>query len=394
MIFLYRKVFIWHDVFVQKTKKKILIVSASAGHGHVVAAQALEEALSKHPDKPEFQTVDILEYSTTIYRKMVKDAYLFLAKKNPNLFGYIYYTTNRELNIKQARNDKFLKMLEGLNTGAFMKFLKVNTFDHIISTHYLPPQVIERLKLKNKIHCPVTTVTTDYGLHTYWVSPGSDYFVTADKNNKKHLVAAGVDNKRILASGIPVRQTFYKKKDISKLKKKYNCSAKDQVVLVLSGGLGVGPIQEILGEVDKATSDFKIFVIAGRNEKLQASLEDQSTSLNHPTTVIGYTEKIDEYMRIADIIVTKPGGLTVAESLAVGTPLMIINPIPGQESFNSDMLLEEGAAVKAFGSKQISYKMDAVFSKKGKLSSLKKNAKRIGNPKAAIKIAEFVLKHC
>lgn len=378
----------------KKKRKRILVVSASAGHGHVIAADAIGEALSRCREQPEVDVVDILQYSTGFYRGVIRDAYMYLAKNNPQLFGYLYYRTNAELDITRERTDRFFKLMEGLNTSAFRKYLKKNPPDHLVTTHYLPPQIIIKMREKKKLRCPVTTVTTDYGLHVYWVSRGSDYYITADHVNKLHLMSAGIAEEKIFDKGIPVRRSFAKHRERDQMRKKMKIGAQEHAVLILGGGFGVGPVRDILREMDTAASPFQIFVIAGRNEKLKKALEEDAKNINHKTRVVGYTEKIDEYMRACDLLVTKPGGLTVAEALSVGLPIMIVNPIPGQEDLNSDMLLEEGAAVKAFGTKQIAFKVDAVFGNEEKLTWLRRNAARLGKPEAADHIARFILDHC
>jgi processive 1,2-diacylglycerol beta-glucosyltransferase len=162
-------------------------------------------------------------------------------------------------------------------------------------------------------------------------------------------------------------------------------------VLQLAGGLGVGPVEGLLEGLLQIKTPLEIVVVAGRNEDLKHRLEQIAAPSHHVVHVLGFTSEMDELMTAADLVVSKPGGLTTSEALACGTPMAVVNPIPGQESRNGDFLLENGAAVKVNNIATLPYKLDQLFSTPGRLAQLAANAKRLGHPRAAFDVAQAAL---
>ena len=159
-------------------------------------------------------------------------------------------------------------------------------------------------------------------------------------------------------------------------------------LLVVGGGFGMGPVAEILAQLDKTEGHFQTLVVAGRNEELRQELAVKD--FVHPTRVIGFATNMHELMTVADLIITKPGGLTTSEALALGRPILILNPIPGQEAANSDFLLERGAAAKVNRAEDIPFKLQQMLNSK-KLVEMGRAAKALGQPDAAEQICQQVL---
>jgi processive 1,2-diacylglycerol beta-glucosyltransferase len=191
-----------------------------------------------------------------------------------------------------------------------------------------------------------------------------------------------------VVTGIPVAAKFSSKPDAKAVRKQYGLRDDLPVLLVLSGGFGMGPVAEILTELDKASGQFQTLVVTGRNEELRRKLATQNRK--HPTHVLGFSTNMHELMAVADLIITKPGGLTTSEALALGKPLFILNPIPGQEAANSDFLLEHGAAAKANRVEDLPYRVEQLLGSK-KLSEMGKLAKSLGRANAAQAICLEVL---
>jgi processive 1,2-diacylglycerol beta-glucosyltransferase len=160
------------------------------------------------------------------------------------------------------------------------------------------------------------------------------------------------------------------------------------VLLVLSGGFGMGPVHEIVAELDKVHSEFQVVVVSGRNEELRRKLATQDRK--HPTQVLGFVTNMHELMAISDLVISKPGGLTTSEALAAGRPLLILNPIPGQEAANSDFLLERGAAAKVNRVEDLPYRLEGLLATK-KLAELARAAKGLGRPLAATSVCKEAL---
>jgi len=371
--------------------KNILIISASAGAGHTMAARAVEQSLASAPQsqqKYRVTHIDLLKFSTLLYKAVYHDLYLYMAQNQPLMWGYIFTTSD---NLKrQNRPDFLLRLLDTLNTRKFTSFIREQEWDLIISTHFLASQLVCDLKRKGKIEAPLLTVTTDYGLHSYWILPECEHYSVADQNSRQHLMASGVPSGRINVLGIPVNPEFAKKKSSSVIRERLVLAPRLPAVLMLSGGFGVGPIEKMVASLAAVRSNFQLVVIAGKNRKLLSRLRQMREQLPFKMITVGFTEQMDEYMRACDILISKPGGLTTAEAMACGLPMIIVNPIPGQEDMNSDMLLEHGAGIKAMHQLDIPHRLDEVLSSPQKLALMRKNALALGRPRAAQEVARLV----
>ncbi len=371
--------------------KRILIISASAGSGHVVAAQAVEQALGlvpAHEREMEITHVDLLQFSTALYKMIYRDVYLYMAKKTPLLYGYIFTASDQMK--RQNKPDKVRRFLDSINSRKFRKFVLEQPWDVIASTHYLPSQLICELKRRGKLSTPLVTVTTDFGLHSYWILPESDYYIVADEACRHHLEAMGIEGRRIRVFGIPVLAAFGQPADQDEVRKRLGLQPGRPTVLLLAGGFGISPIEQIVDGLKRVQTDFQLVAVAGRNRKLLGSLRARASQLSFSMKAVGFTDSMAEYMKASDIVITKPGGLTTAEALACGLPLMIINPIPGQEDMNSDMLLEQGAGVKAMHPVDVPYKLELVLGDPARLEAMKRAAQRLARPQAARDTAELI----
>lgn len=373
--------------------KRILIISASAGGGHVTAARAIEQSLAEKIENGQrlaVEHIDLLTFSTALYKMIYHDIYLYMAKKTPLLYGYIFTTSDQMK--RQQKPDAVRRFIDSINSRRFRKYILEKPWDVIVSTHYLPSQLICELKRRGKPVAPLMTVTTDYGLHAYWILPECEYYIVADDYNRVHLQTMGIPPERIYNFGIPVLPAFGQAKDPTALRAKYGLSSDLPVVLLLAGGFGVSPIEQIVGWLENSKLSFQLIAVTGRNKKLYRSLRDSARRSRLAIKVVGFTDAMDEYMKCSDIVITKPGGLTTAEAMACGLPVMVINPIPGQEDMNSDMLLENGAGVKAEHLIDVPYKLEQVLSHPRRLASLKSAARRLAKPRAAQRVAELILK--
>lgn len=371
--------------------KRILIISASAGSGHVVAARAVEQAMSgvKGYDREMAAThIDLLQFSTVLYKMIYRDVYLYMAKKTPLLYGYIFTASDQMK--RQNKPDAVRRFIDSINSRKFRKFILDQPWDVIVSTHYLSSQLICELKRRGKLSTPLVTVTTDYGLHSYWILPETDHYIVADEANRRHLMAMGILGERVHDFGIPVLPVFGERKDRSELRRKLGLDDRLPAALLLAGGFGISPIERIVDGLASVGVPFQLTAVAGRNRKLLNNLRLKAKQLPFRMKAVGYTDNMDEYMKASDIVITKPGGLTTAEALACGLPVMVINPIPGQEDMNSDMLLEKGAGIKAMHPVDVPYKLEQTLADPRRLACLKRAAAKLAKPQAAERTAELI----
>jgi processive 1,2-diacylglycerol beta-glucosyltransferase len=233
----------------------------------------------------------------------------------------------------------------------------------------------------------VVSIVTDFEAHALWMDPCVDLYCVAAEETRARLIARGVAAQQVLASGIPISLKFSTAPDSSAVRKTLGVRDDLPLLLVLSGGFGMGPVAKIVAAVDQVKQPFQAVVVTGKNEKLRRELA--TLDRRHPVTVLGYASNMHELMAAADLIVTKPGGLTSSEVLAMGKPIFIVNPIPGQEAANSDFLLERGAAAKANRVEDLPYRIEQLLGAK-KLGEMAGAAKALGRPDAARVICQEV----
>lgn len=370
---------------------KILILSASIGYGHLRAAESIELAIKSLNPKAIVYNYDILDFTNIAFKKIYKQTYFNLFNKAPYLWGYIYDLFNRQRSYKK-KSDRLRILVEQLNLKSFLKMILNETWDIIIHTHFLSAEIISSLKSKKKINIPHMIVTTDYEIHRLWVANPCEHYCTATEDGYNYLNYWGVPKENISITGIPIHPFFNQHKDRILCLKSHNFIGDRPIILQLSGGLGLGPIEIIYKELLNIKIPLEIVVVVGKNKTIEKKLEKIKKPLYHNTKIIGFTDKIHEFMAIADLIVSKPGGLTIAESLASGTPLAVVNPIPGNESRNCDFLLENGAAIKINDIETLHYKITKLLENKDKINQLKENALKIAKPYSAFEIAQIAFK--
>jgi processive 1,2-diacylglycerol beta-glucosyltransferase len=271
----------------------------------------------------------------------------------------------------------------------FARFVKQFAPDAVLCTHYLPVELLGGLRKKWSGPPPLTvSIVTDFEAHALWMESNVDLYCVAAEDTKARLVARGVLPAQVLATGIPISVKFSNKIDASFVRKNYGLRDDLPILLVLSGGFGMGPVAEILAALDQIERPFQTLVVAGRNEELRRELA--ARDYHHPTHVLGFVTNMQELMAISDLLVTKPGGLTTSEALAMGKPLFILNPIPGQEAANSDFLLQRGAAAKVSRVEDLPFALDGLLGSK-KLAAMARAAKALGRPSAAAAICRAVI---
>lgn len=366
---------------------RILIATVTAGGGHNAAAAALEEAWRALRPDDAVDRVDLLKFFSPLHKRIYADGYVKFVEHAPELWGMLFSKTDNPKIVN--RFSKWSRAFPSASRSKFKKHLQAFKPDAVLCTHFLPHELLGLLRKSAKTPQPfVTTVVTDFEAHALWMDPCVDLFCVAADETKARLVARGIPAEKIVVTGIPISAKFSSRPDPKSVRKAYGLRDDLPVMLVLGGGFGMGPVAEILAELDKAAGHFQTVVVAGRNEKLRRELGARDHI--HPTHVLGFSSNMHELMAIADLIITKPGGLTTSEALAMGKPLFILNPIPGQEAANSDFLLERGAAAKANRVEDLPFRVGQLTGSK-KLSDMARAAKALGRPLAAQAICNEVL---
>jgi len=369
---------------------RILVLSASVGAGHLRAAQAVELALKQLAPDAEVRNVDVLTLTNAPFRKVYGEAYLDLVNKAPHVLGYFYDLLDKPRRPRSTR-DRLRLAMEKLNLRKFCELIECEHWDVVVNTHFLPAEIIASLRRDGKLSLPQVTVTTDFETHRLWVNQPTDRYTTATEEGAAYLAHWGVPPADTRVTGIPIHPVFAEPKDRGECLRRHGLTGDRPVVLQLAGGFGVGPIEQLYRGVLSVEVPIQVIVVAGKNAAAKQQLEAVEVPRRHRAKVLGFTTEIDELMAAADVVVSKPGGLTTSEVLARGAAMLIVNPIPGQESRNSDFLLENGAALKANNAATLPLKLSRLLGDRDRLDAIKASAKRLGKPRAAFDAAQVAL---
>ncbi len=370
--------------------KRILVLSASVGAGHMRAAEAVELALRQLAPDAEVKNIDVLELTNATFRHLYGKLYVDLVSSAPHLLGLVYDMLDRPPS-HQRKSDRFRLLIERMNLGRLLKLLRGESWDAIVNTHFLPAEIIASLRSKGEITTPHITATTDFETHRLWVNEPCDHYFTATDEGAAYLAYWGVPAERISVTGIPIHPVFSEEKDSQTCRKRLGLGNDRPVILQMAGGFGMGPVEKIYGGLLSVERPLDVVVVAGRNDPLKDRLEQVEVPARHRAKVLGFTREIDELMAAADIVLSKPGGLTTSEVLARGAALMIANPVPGQETRNSDFILENGAGVKVNNLPTLAHKLTRLLDDPARLQQMKAAARRLGRPQAAFDVARKAL---
>lgn len=372
--------------------KKILIFYASYGGGHLSAANSIKQCIDENYNNYETKLVDCMLYVNKPINKITTTAYKEMAKKFPWAWGEFYYHSEKGplAQISSASNKVFAKKL--------LNLLDEYHPDVVISTHPFASQMISYLKKKGLVSCTLATIMTDFAPHEQWLvgKEYGDFFFVSHAKMRNKLIELGVPESKVFATGIPLSNRFlmhYNKKEI---KNSFGLDLSKKTVLFFGGGefgLGREKTIKILKTFIDNSSNIQIVAIAGKNEKMKYEFENLVKEENAEATVkvLAYTNQVPELMSISDLVVTKPGGLTVTESLASGLPIVIINPIPGQEEENADFLENAGVAVWIKEDSDYNLIISSLLGNAEKLHQMKINTKLLAKKHATYDICKTVL---
>lgn len=320
--------------------KKALIFYACYGGGHISAANSIKEYIEKNYPDIEPICIDFMDYLNKTIDKLTTTAYEEMAKKVPSLWGTVY--------MKSEKGPLARFSIDSNKILAIKLHFLIKKYhpDYIISTHPFSSQMCAYLKKKNKLpRVKLATVMTDFAPHDQWLvgSEFIDYFFVAHESMKKNLEEKGIPKDNVFATGIPLSNRFFLDYDKNTLWKDFNLSKDKFTILFFAGGrfgLGKRNTYKILEDIARYMDDVQVIAIAGKNKKMFDTFNETISKYKRENDikVLEFTDKVPELMHISDIVISKPGGLTTSECLACGLPMIVINPIPGQEEQNAEFL--------------------------------------------------------
>ena len=372
--------------------KKILIFYASYGGGHLTAAKSIENYLKQNYSNTSIELIDCMKYINKPIEKITTAAYREMAKKLPWAWGKIYSDSQKgPLAHITTRSNKIMAI-------KLLRLLREKQPDLIISTHPFGSQMCSYLKRKEKIHAKIATIMTDFAPHDQWLigKEYTNYYFVAHNKMKDYLKLQNIEDNKIFATGIPISSRFLEDFDTNSILKSFGLDPNKQTILFFAGGeFGLGKNQTI-NIFECIVNNFKniqMVAIAGKNEKMKKQFEYivNLCGRENSIKVLPFTDKVPELMHISDLVITKPGGLTVTESLASNLPILVINPIPGQEEENAEFLEENRIAIWLKKKDDVEQVLNNLLNNKEKLLEMKENTKKLANKYAARDICKILM---
>ena len=383
---------------------KILIFYASYGGGHLNAAKSINDYIISNYPSYDVELIDCMKYVNKTIEKLTTAAYREMAKKAPWAWGKIYSDSQKgPLAHLSSRSNKIMAI-------KLLRLLREKQPDVIISTHPFGSQMCSYLKRKNKITAKIATIMTDFSPHDQWLvgHKFTDYFFVANDKMKNYLISKGIAENKVFVTGIPISNRFLKTYNKKEILDTYNLSEDKFTVLFFGGGefgLGKTKTAEIFESFvqESLKEKIQIIAIAGKNPKMKASFKEivskysvnttatNTTDITNNVKILEFTNQVPELMSISDLVVTKPGGLTTSESLASHLPMLIINPIPGQEEENAEFLEDKGIAIWLRKNDDSKLIIENLLADNQKLNLMKENTKLLAKPHSTETICKMIL---
>ena len=383
---------------------KILIFYASYGGGHLNAAKSINDYIISNYPNYDVELIDCMKYVNKTIEKLTTAAYREMTKKAPWAWGKIYSDSQKgPLAHLSSRSNKIMAI-------KLLRLLREKQPDVIISTHPFGSQMCSYLKRKNKITAKIATIMTDFSPHDQWLvgHKFTDYFFVANDKMKNYLISKGIAENKVFVTGIPISNRFLKTYNKKEILDTYNLSEDKFTVLFFGGGefgLGKTKTAEIFESFvqESLKEKIQIIAIAGKNPKMKASFNEivskysvnttttNTTDITNNVKILEFTNQVPELMSISDLVVTKPGGLTTSESLASHLPMLIINPIPGQEEENAEFLEDKGIAIWLRKNDDSKLIIENLLADNKKLNLMTENTKLLARPHSTETICKMIL---
>src|SRR5689334_24526064 len=275
--------------------KKVLLLSASAGAGHVRAAEAIEKAFKvvDGGEHREVQHVDVLNYTNKLFRHLYSKAYIDLVNKMPEVPGWVYDKLD-----KPWKNERRRLALDKLNTRPFVKLLRQYQPDLIVCTHFLPAEIVSWLKAKERLASRQVIIVTDFDVHAMWLVHHYEHYFLAIDETRVYLEVLGIPPEKITVSGIPIDPVFGIRKDKHEMQAKHGLAHDRTTILLSAGGFGVGSVDALVSSLLPLQHRAQIVAICGRNEELKKRLTKLAARIKADAAVLlkpfGYTKEMDE----------------------------------------------------------------------------------------------------
>ena len=381
------------------------------------AANALSEYIKAKEPESVVLIEDTLQYISPTLNKAITEGYVYLATKTPKLFGSMYYSSDKDSQINTLR--KTFEIATTTVSSSLKPLIDEFRPDIVVSTHPFASEIFASLRKRENIHIPIISIVTDFGVHKNYINESIEAYIVSSEEMADNMVERGVSRNKIHVYGIPVKQSFYKSDETKENLKEEGLDPGLPTILIMAGSFGVTDVLKIYHKIVKSNAEFQIIVITGKNERLYETFyrylskitlnntlveidqESRPITSSHisrhikpakPTKLMYYTDEVEKYMHMADLIVTKPGGLTVTESIASVLPMGLFKAIPGQEEQNASYLVRNRMAVRLEKNNTCTRTITDLISHPEKLAAMKNAIKRNSNGNSSEQIYELMKK--
>ncbi|MBN1493565.1 MAG: glycosyltransferase [Candidatus Omnitrophica bacterium] len=370
---------------------KVLIMYATAGHGHKKAAEYLCEELERrkreYGSDIEIVSTDLFKQTPAAFVKTYPVSYEFMVSKVPWFWGFSYWLTNMQWFARLVAPIR--RFYNKINSRQLEQYLITEAPDVLLFTHFFPPEVSTYLKRKGRISSQIVTVVTDFFAHSTWINKGTDHFVVMTDESKQALARWGIPPETINVLGIPVGAKFQYNEDKRDVRARLGIEQERLTLLLTSGSFGIGPFEEVLSALEAFKDSIQALIVCGNNKHLFEALSKKQ--FPYPVKVNGFIDNMHEFMDAADVIIAKSGGITTCESLAKSVPMIITSPIPGQETGNARYLIEHDCAFELKRPKDIAEIIGSIVRSPEVLREKIENIQKVRKPQATKHIIDLVL---
>lgn len=368
------------------SRSRVLLMYISQVSGHRSAAQAIDNEIKKLSPDAQVLSINAFNYTNPVSEKVINRLYMEVVNKAPKIWDYLYD------NPKVAeRIAKIKDTVHKFNSPKLKRLFDEFKPDVVACTQAFPCGMVADYKKTYNSSIPLVAVLTDYVPHSYWIYDLVDYYIAPSDEVKVLMQQKGIPDKKIKTLGIPFDSKFNSPVERAEVLRGMGLNAELPVVLIMGGGHGLGPIKTIVKSLEKTKQPLQEIIITGINNKLFRRMQKSVKGFKKSITVLGFANNINELMSAADLLITKPGGITTAEALVKKIPMIIIKPIPGQEASNTAYLTEKKAAIEIDNLKEINLAVDELFLDRAKLDLMRAAALAIAKPHAASDIARLII---
>jgi processive 1,2-diacylglycerol beta-glucosyltransferase len=371
---------------------RALILSVSIGSGHTRASHAVVRGLESLVPGIETRIVDTFRYANPLLGRAITGAYIEALRLNPSGYRQLYNLAASE-NLADFGKKEFNRILHLLMATRLISLVAEFAPDVIVATHPFPLGLLSVLRQREQIAQPLACIVTDYTAHPFWLYDNVDLYAVGSEKLRRELCAGGIPEARVTVSGIPIDQSFTGQ-DRRQARHSLGLADEQPLVLLMSGGLGLGPLEETVRSILSLTGEHRLLAVCGNNGRLKRTLDELRLERPDRLLVRGYVSDVDQLMAAADLLVFKPGGLTCAEALASGLPMVIPEVTPGPEDANADHLVDLGAALRVRSRQSLVDGVDFLLRNEQVREVMRSAAHAEGRPGAATAVAEAVLQLC